>query len=572
MCPSCFSSVCPNVRDSSDSDGILLLRYFEPEFVIHWSKIKKSCSQYLAFLVIQKRDFFTSENNWQAGDSFNLNVTEISYVSFSEPFTITFHQSDKKREFQFDVSNFTPIVFLIESLLKNGIAVPSLLRNPFSFSSPQKEYYLEFFPSFNIGTFIHPPPHIFLEVDQFKSIEHLFSQIQKFSSQLFEYLDQSSTLPKDPQFPLSSAASSNHLWIMQSIFREIHEETIERITSLDDLFDESGKLTDPDDFFKRAYYSGIDENLLPETLPFIFGVFNKNSTRFEREEQLEQKSKDFLTLNDQVYSYDAFQISNNKKLNGAFRVIEQDVSRTDRNSPAFFNSDGTGLRILTKLLRCYCVFNPHISYLQGMNDLFVPIILAFFPNWNSESEPVEGDVVVNPDSKLSLIFWCFEAMLRRTNQIDFLANVTDQCQKVSASVLQLVTKISPVAAIWMKKHNLGELLWFYSDFVLLYKRSFGKDIWTAWFQMNCSTCPPNWLIYFSAAIILSVFSELTLLQDVAITTVMDQFPKMMKELDYTKVGYLAEWIYSHHQNQSLLLNRAPSATHGSTFSLYQPPK
>ena len=72
-----------------------------------------------------------------------------------------------------------------------------------------------------------------------------------------------------------------------------------------------------------------------------------------------------------------------KKISSAFRVISHDVLRTDRGMKAFSNENGIGLKMVTDLLHTYILFNMPVGYLQGMNDLFVPLLLAFFDDWNA---------------------------------------------------------------------------------------------------------------------------------------------------------------------------------------------
>jgi hypothetical protein len=90
--------------------------------------------------------------------------------------------------------------------------------------------------------------------------------------------------------------------------------------------------------------------------------------------------------------------------------------------------------MLTKLLHTFTLFNPPFGYLQGMNDLFVPIILAIVGNRTEEGEPVDLALLMGN------IFWYFEAMLKNTGQL-------------------LISSVSPLAAIWMCRRGLRDLLW-----------------------------------------------------------------------------------------------------------------
>jgi hypothetical protein len=115
--------------------------------------------------------------------------------------------------------------------------------------------------------------------------------------------------------------------------------------------------------------------------------------------------------------------------------------------------------MVMRLLQTYCVFNPPIGYLQGMNDLFVPILLAFLPDWGDDGDPLDSDgQVLDFQPFLPVIFWCFDAMLRNIDHLKLLQNVTEQCQKLADIVFQIMAKVSPLGAIWMKRNGLKELL------------------------------------------------------------------------------------------------------------------
>jgi hypothetical protein len=300
--------------------------------------------------------------------------------------------------------------------------------------------------------------------------------------------------------------------------------------------------------------------VLSDALPFVFGVHDAGETLAERESRDAQLVNEFRLLVEQVDSYTPEQIENSHRISAAFRVIRHDVSRTDRQLPAFRNSNGAGLEMVTRLLKTYCVFNPPIGYLQGMNDLFVPILLAFLPDWDDDGRPTGHDrAPIDCNPFLPTIFWCFEAMLRNIDHLKLLQSVTEQCQKLADAAFQILTKISPLAAIWMKRNGLKDLLWLYSDFVLLFKRSF-DDIWGVWLQLNCSPSPENWLAYFITAVLVRGFDALAQVKEVSITTMMDSFPKILKAIDIEKIGTTALWIAELVRPSSLPRDPVPELT------------
>ena len=95
--------------------------------------------------------------------------------------------------------------------------------------------------------------------------------------------------------------------------------------------------------------------------------------------------------------------------------------------------------MITELLKSYCIFNPPIGYLQGMNDLFVPILLAYLPKWDEEGYPIDDlNNHIDKNNYCSIIFWCFDFMLRNIDHLKLLANVTEQCKKLAEIIFQII--------------------------------------------------------------------------------------------------------------------------------------
>ncbi|EAY12369.1 hypothetical protein TVAG_246010 [Trichomonas vaginalis G3] len=522
--------------------GVLILSRIDDNYQLHWGPLDGNPAQRIAAVFRgQSSADFTTES-WEFGKPLNVDCQKLNCLYLTEnPLTITFqNQTEQKRTFKIKVSEFTSLAEFIERLIVNGIAVPSDER-PFS---------LSFYRKCHKGVFFYSPPYIQLQFDQFSNLANFWTNVHEFFQRLIIHLDRSDTLPKDPLFPLGLAARAAHDRVYEQINVFIAEQPVyEQIDSKkwSEMFDEEGRAKNPEEFKNIIYHAGIDKDTLPKALPFVFGVYPLTSTEKEREIQHEKQKKEFDILVEEVNLLEQDQILANKKLNGAFRVISHDISRTDRQNIAFKEVTKPGLTMLTTLLQSYCIFNPPISYLQGMNDLFVPIILAYIPDWDDDGNPIDSEgKIIDHEKLMADIFWCFDAMLRNTNQLSFLASVTEQCQAQAIIVNKILTKVSPLAAIWMRRNNLHQLLWCYSDFVLLFKRSF-EYIWTVWFQFNCSPDSIHWLTYFVAALIMETFPKLTQMKDVTIPTVMERFPVFMKDLDHHRLGLISLWLASQYK-------------------------
>lgn len=523
-------------NQSSGKSGTLVLSRIEETFQLHWTPLDGTATQHVTAALQSpvKEDI----ELWECDKPFKVECRNIKLLQLHEnPYSLTITRTDKSgsRTLSFSDSEFISMTELVEQLIINGIAVPS----------PEQPYSLAFYTRCHRGVYPYTPPHIQLSVDNNCDLTQFWDNLHMFFQKLIIHLDTSDTLPKDPQFPLNVAARASHERVIAKINE--YKNNLKQYTKItaeewDSLFDEEGKIRDYLDFKNRMYHKGIDEAVMPAALPFALGVYDPESTQAERDE-LDSKLKDeFVLLFEQATSYLPNQIENNKKLSSAYRVIKHDVSRTDRHLPAFKNKKAPGLKIVTKLLKTYCVFNPTIGYLQGMNDLFVPIILTFLPNWNEDGAPIDKDGnIVSHEPLLSKIFWCFDAMLRKTDHLDLLANVTEECQEQAKQIFSILMKVTPLAAIWMRRNKLNQLLWCYSDFVLLFKRSF-NEIWEVWLQLNCSPYPEVWLTYFVAAIIIHAFDLLAQLQEINITSMMDNFPKILKTIELSTIGVTALWL------------------------------
>ena len=480
------------------------------------------------------------DDTWAVNASFEVDCRHVRTLQLQQnPLSLSIYRSDNSlsRRFAFPEAEFVAVAELIEQLLVNGVAVP-FAGKPFS---------LDFYSRCQRGVFPYAPPHIQLSADAAGDLVAFWTDVHNFYRDLIMHLDTAGTLPRDPAFPVGVAAEAAHQRVMQEI--EDYETKVpkfERLTRADwvEMFDENGRMRDPQLFKDRVYHAGVEDELLADVLPFVFGVYEMESTAEERAAKKKELDAEFALLLEQAQAFEKEQIDNHKRLAAAYRVITHDVSRTDRQLAAFKEITGPGLTMVTQLLQTYCVFNPVIGYLQGMNDLFVPILLAFLPNWNDNGDPVDKDGnVVDHVPYMSPVFWCFDAMLRNVSHLDLLANVTSECQELSSQIHRILKKVSPLAAIWMKRVQLKGLLWMYSDFVLLFKRSF-TDVWTLWLQLNCAPCPKHWLTYFVTALLMRGFGQLRALPNQSITTMMEAFPHILTALEseISKVATTALWL------------------------------
>ena len=256
----------------------------------------------------------------------------------------------------------------------------------------------------------------------------------------------------------------------------------------------------------------------------------------------EKLKKEFNALLNQMNLYEDYQVDNNRKMSSNFRVILQDISRTDRELNAFKNENGVGLKSLTTLLKIYSLYNPPIGYIQGMNDLFVPILFIFFSNWDEEGNPIDDNGnIISVDDKLPMILWYFDSKICHLDHYKILKDMAYESDAIATKVYKILKTISPLSAIWLKNNCLHNLLWLYPEFLLLFKRTYSY-IWPIWLKLHSSPDPKNWLIYFVSSILIFTIDSLMKTENITITKVMDSFQDLLKELDIQQIGLASIWI------------------------------
>lgn len=536
-----------NVTEVSSKEGevqgTLSLVVSDNKFYLCFAILDGTPTQYITSVFDYKK--VQDGDNWNRLEPFCFNCTRVSNFTFFEnPYTIKINVLNDlvARNFVISDAEILSLPIFIEQIILNGIAVPS----------SGNRYSLEFYRNGHHGAYPLIPANIQLNVITFNNLEEFLMDVLNFFEKLMLHLDTCHSIPLDNQFPINNAAKAFNQRIIEKIndyiskLPDYEPITVENFKS---AFDEAGKLKNPQEFKLRLFHSKKDKELLPELIPFALKIYPLDSTQAEREKISENLTKEFLLLQEQVSLIQQAQVDNNSKLFSTFRVIDHDVNRTDRTSIAFRKDNSPAALILNQLLKMYALYNPPISYLQGMNDLFVPILTAFIPNYSEDGIPIDKDGnELDYKPFLPMIFWCFESMVINTQQIKFLENVTLHCGQISEIVQDILNHISPMAAIWFRRYNMQGLLWCYSDFVLLFKRTF-EDIWTTWFQFNACEQPDQFLNYFVAAILIASFDGYTQLEEISITTMMDAFPRLLASLDPIYLGKIALWIQENYRLQ-----------------------
>ncbi|KAH0789093.1 TBC domain containing protein [Histomonas meleagridis] len=360
-------------------------------------------------------------------------------------------------------------------------------------------------------------------------------------------LNYSNTLPNVTFYPFGIGVNAIHQEILTRIKKAYtkaqknHREPM----GTEDLFDENGKLKDKDNFRQQIYDFGIKQEALKQTVGLMFDMYDLDSTEESRTEENKKLKEYFNQITQQVDNISQEQLLQNQRFQRLFKVIDNDVDRTDRTLDAFKSKPG--LTLLTKLLRSYLVYNPIVGYLQGMNDLFVPLIKLFLSEWNEEGHPVEGDRLLSDDEideNASKIFWHFSSMVKHIKHEGLLSSVST-CNKIAEEINNILSKVNPSLTIWLKRNDLSTFLFMYSSFVMLYKRNI-DDIWNVWVRIHCSKDPKHWLTYFSTAVILYVFPKIPLCENELNVKITEIYSKSFHTLNIDELSFVAKWLYEKY--------------------------
>lgn len=553
------ASVEPVIDQTNKLIGTINLIKTSTRFYLRFVSSKNE-KQQIASSISQTQENIPPDG-FSAGHSFEVDCRLIKDIIFSDTksidgIVINISTKDsavsRKLVFKQNLNQLTEFIFQI---FLNGIAVPS-------FSSGQS-LYLMFYSECSPNQFLHNSINIQPKRKNFETFDEFWRELISFSELYVGMLYKRQALIFNQLYPITAVTMSDIDVFMSNIDEFLKNSPSLTPITLEEfptLFDENGKMKDPQSFKQRAFYCGIDENALPDALPFIFNLYScENSTTESRKKQDEEQINQYKILKMQVDLIKETQLKRNSKLkSNSFDVIRNDAFRTDRDDPrgAFRHDFKTGMNMLISLLKAFCLYNQNIGYVQGMNDLFVPIILSYFPNWNDDGDPVDsdGNVLTNYEDLIPKMFWLYDSMLRNVNHDQFFLSITPHCQEIAQKVMNILDKIIPLLAIWLRNYNLQNLVFLYQDIIYLCKRSF-DSVWDIWLQLHCSPDPKHWIVYFVCAVLIKTFPIFTASPDGIIaksasqwfTDIIEIFQSpILKSLDIRELGRLALWIYENH--------------------------
>ncbi|XP_013789699.1 TBC1 domain family member 15-like [Limulus polyphemus] len=240
------------------------------------------------------------------------------------------------------------------------------------------------------------------------------------------------TVPKDSSPTVSLPDHKEQLLLQRTSKSELFRDVREPLTSeeYERLLDEDGRIVDDHKLRQIVFRRGIKSDIRSDIWKFLFGFFPFHSTRREREviyidhclqyQALKKRTAEFIRENNSIdlspmsdsYDHDDIADSQNYKfttvkesvaefsdsakdetkqlitsikflaevkavrlkpkaerLDEDIRMINKDVTRTDRDQKYFKGKNNPNLFVLKDILTTFIFSHEEIGYTQGMNDI-----------------------------------------------------------------------------------------------------------------------------------------------------------------------------------------------------------
>jgi hypothetical protein len=511
------------VAPSHPLDGCIALYSVAGIFKLHWFAYSSRRCHHLELTKRSDSDFLA--DHWDDLGNFTIDCQQLELLVFDPQagaFTLHRRSTTVTRTFQFQLGQLFLVGHFVKTLLYRGVGL----------LTSQRKYAISFFEKLPHESYFPTTVHANIATESCADIISLWAVLERDYAALLLELDRLDSLECE-SLPLFDIALLYHQNLMEKI--EEYRSGIPQYTGIEfaewaSLFDrETSRLIDPVTFQARVYFAGVSDELVPLVLPFALGLYPLDSTLQDREEIDHNCASEFEKVRYQFCSQKEAQIENNSKISYFLRVALNDVSRTDRCHPTFREDDSPGLKLLETILQIYVFHNPRIGYLQGMNDLLVPVILANLrPDGTVES--------------LSKVYWEFYQMLDHIGHVSFLTAISGKSASHITFLFDFMTKISPIMALWLKKVGLGGFRWILTDYILVFKRSLPR-IWDLWLKLHVAPEPRVALPYFIVGFLIDVFGTIARQKGMCLVKMMEEMPRLLCDLDVGRVSTITMWLF-----------------------------
>ncbi|XP_050670780.1 TBC1 domain family member 16 isoform X1 [Leptidea sinapis] len=266
-----------------------------------------------------------------------------------------------------------------------------------------------------------------------------------------------------------------------------------------------------DDLFLRkcVFFGGLDKELRREVWPFLLHCYPYNSTYDEREIILQIRTREYEDITKRrLERMTPEQHANFWRT--VQSVIEKDVVRTDRGNPFFAGENNYNVEIMKNILLNYAVYNPVLSYTQGMSDLLAPVLCEI----KCEAEA----------------FWCFVGLMQRAI---FVCTPTDNDMDNNLSYLrELIRIMLPHFYKHLEKHiDAMELLFCHRWILLCFKREFTEAVALRMWEACWANYQTDYFHLFLCLAIVAVYADDVIAQDLNTDEMLLHFSSLAMYMD-----------------------------------------
>ncbi|CAK9298354.1 unnamed protein product [Gordionus sp. m RMFG-2023] len=224
-------------------------------------------------------------------------------------------------------------------------------------------------------------------------------------------------------------------------------------------FDSQGCSLHTDRIKQIIFKGGVCDEIRKDVWKYLLNYFPWDSTNQERVELVKTKKDNYYRIKLQWKSIDEEQEKNFSKIRERKSLIEKDVHRTDRTHPYFYGNRNPHLTMQYDILMTYTMYNFDIGYVQGMSDLLTPILVVM-------DDEVDA-------------FWCFVYYMERLQNNFHLDQESMKIQLIQ--LYNLLAFLDPHFAIYLDKHESGNLYFCFRWLLILFKREFSfNDVMRLW--------------------------------------------------------------------------------------------
>jgi hypothetical protein len=218
------------------------------------------------------------------------------------------------------------------------------------------------------------------------------------------------------------------------------------------------------------------------------------------------------------------------------QIVANDVKRNDRRNEAFSGDTNPNLRILTRVLTAYSIFNRDSGYVQGMTDLVSPLVQLFITEWAGETAVFYDGSPRTSNEAEAFVFWNFVGMIELTQHERLFTDLAVHQEFVLTHVSVIHRPLKQL----LKSRELNSLSFLFRPMILMYKRAFHNDqLWRLWDAIFTSEAPACLTRFVSAAILILLFPKMLLHTNGTLSEVINFADGFLGEMDIPAVLTLA---------------------------------